>query len=449
LTGGTKNRSATVTPWVNISLQNFHYKLKQVHHGSRFSLRINRLAHGNLCNSFYFYKVAKVDYKIRSTKQNIVSVYVRFRINSKQDYKVRLPIKVNRNQWVRSEQQLKSIKGNNQNEVINTKLAKLKSDLLYHYNHQILNNQPVDLNWYKATLHSLLTMSTVVGLECSTNFSKYVEYYVSKEKPSDRKIAMLRNKVPSTVNIGQIDCNWLTTFCDDMVKKGYSENYVGKQVQLIRRVIKHASRHSIAIKQEIFDFKKPSRSTMDVYLNELEIKRLFEHTCSSDRLNNVRKLFLVGCTTGLRVSDLMQIHAHLVDEDFLQISQIVKTKQPLIIPLDPRVKKFIPELRPISAPRFNLYIKELCKEVGINKTVKGYKRNKQNKHVFGSYPKYQLIRSHTMRRSFASNLYGKVPTVVIMAITGHTTERSFLTYIKKPQREFAEQLGAYYSKKYN
>jgi hypothetical protein len=49
-----------------------------------------------------------------------------------------------------------------------------------------------------------------------------------------------------------------------------------------------------------------------------------------------------------------------------------------------------------------------------------------------------------MRRSFASNLYGKVPTVVIMAITGHTTEKSFLTYIKKPQRDFAERLKEYY-----
>jgi integrase len=391
--------------------------------------------------------VANVIFKIRSTKQSEASVYLRLRINRQQDYKVRLPIRVNRNQWVASAQQLKTIKGNNQNEVINTKLAKLKSDLLYHYNHQILNNQPVDLNWLKATLNSLLTMSSVVGLECATNFSKYVEYYISKEKPSDRKISMLRNKVPSSVNIAHIDNSWLAQFCEDMVSQGYSENYVGKQVQLIRRVVKHASHHGIAIKHEIFDFKKPSRPTLDVYLNEAEIQRLFDHNCSSERLNNVRKLFLVGCTTGLRISDLMQIHNHLVDDNFLQISQIVKTKQPLIIPLDPRVKKFIPELRPISAPKFNLYIKELCKEVGITQKVKGYVRNKQNKYVHGYYPKYLLIRSHTMRRSFASNLYGKVPTVVIMAITGHTTEQSFLTYIKKPQREFAEQLGAYYQNK--
>ena len=86
--------------------------------------------------------------------------------------------------------------------------------------------------------------------------------------------------------------------------------------------------------------------------------------------------------------------------------------------------------------------------MGITQKVKGYVRNKQNMYVQGYYPKHLLIRSHTMRRSFASNLYGKVPTVVIMAITGHTTEQSFLTYIKKPQREFAEQLGAYYSKQF-
>ena len=49
-----------------------------------------------------------------------------------------------------------------------------------------------------------------------------------------------------------------------------------------------------------------------------------------------------------------------------------------------------------------------------------------------------------MRRTFATNLYGKLPTMVIMAITGHTTEKSFLTYIKKPQRDFAERLKEYY-----
>ena len=78
--------------------------------------------------------------------------------------------------------------------------------------------------------------------------------------------------------------------------------------------------------------------------------------------------------------------------------------------------------------------------------IKKHTRGKDNKRILGVYPKYKLISSHTMRRSFASNLYGKVPTIVIMAITGHTTEKSFLTYIKKPQRDFAERLKDYYLK---
>jgi hypothetical protein len=37
--------------------------------------------------------------------------------------------------------------------------------------------------------------------------------------------------------------------------------------------------------------------------------------------------------------------------------------------------------------------------------------------------------------------------MVIMAITGRSTEKSFLTYIKKPQRDFAERLKEYYLEK--
>ena len=48
----------------------------------------------------------------------------------------------------------------------------------------------------------------------------------------------------------------------------------------------------------------------------------------------------------------------------------------------------------------------------------------------GLYPKYELITSHTCRRSFASNWYGKLPNSAIMAATGHSKEEDFLRYIK-------------------
>ena len=109
----------------------------------------------------------------------------------------------------------------------------------------------------------------------------------------------------------------------------------------------------------------------------------------------------------MRVSDLMRVKNYKITNGFIEI-QAKKTKQPLIIPIDPRVKEFFSKIRIISDVKFNKYLKEMCQIVGINEPTKGYIRNKQNKRVLGIYPKYKLITSHTMRRSFATNLYGKV-----------------------------------------
>ena len=45
------------------------------------------------------------------------------------------------------------------------------------------------------------------------------------------------------------------------------------------------------------------------------------------------------------------------------------------------------------------------------------------------FEKYELIRSHTCRRSFATNHYDKLSNKIIMAVTGHATEKMLLNYI--------------------
>lgn len=55
-----------------------------------------------------------------------------------------------------------------------------------------------------------------------------------------------------------------------------------------------------------------------------------------------------------------------------------------------------------------------------------------------TFPKYDLITTHTARRSFATNAYlAGVPTIAILKITGHKTEQAFLKYIKVSQEENA------------
>jgi integrase len=114
--------------------------------------------------------------------------------------------------------------------------------------------------------------------------------------------------------------------------------------------------------------------------------------------------------------------------------------------------------RRIADQRFNDFIKKVCKEVGIKNIVEGSKmteirvidENEKEKIIhrkkFGKYPKYELVSSHVCRRSFATNLYGKIDTLTIMKITGHKTEKQFLEYIKITPKEYAEKLKDFWKK---
>lgn len=58
-----------------------------------------------------------------------------------------------------------------------------------------------------------------------------------------------------------------------------------------------------------------------------------------------------------------------------------------------------------------------------------------------TFKKWELITTHTVWRSFATNAYlQNVPTISIMKITGHRTEKSFLKYIKISKEDNANKL---------
>ena len=63
----------------------------------------------------------------------------------------------------------------------------------------------------------------------------------------------------------------------------------------------------------------------------------------------------------------------------------------------------------------------------------------------GEYEKWELVSSHIGRRSFATNYYGKIPTVFLKYATGHKTEEMFLKYIGKKSQDMALELSEYFT----
>ena len=80
---------------------------------------------------------------------------------------------------------------------------------------------------------------------------------------------------------------------------------------------------------------------------------------------------------------------------------------------------------------FNKYLKVIMKEIGLNDLVT-YSFTKGGKLVTVTREKWELISSHTARRSAATNMYltGRMKTFEIMKLTGHRSEQNFFRYIR-------------------
>ena len=188
-------------------------------------------------------------------------------------------------------------------------------------------------------------------------------------------------------------------------------------------------------------------------LNEEEIQTIFEHDFSDKPyLDNARNWLIIGVWTGARVGDLLNLTSNNVRNGFIEYTA-QKTGQKIILPLHWQVKQILDNHNgnfpgQISSQRFNDYIKIVCEKTGLIDEVQGSKLTELKKGVWrkqkNTFQKWELVSSHICRRSFATNHYGQLPTPVIMAVTGHTTEKMFLKYIGKTAKDNAEALNQFW-----
>lgn len=258
----------------------------------------------------------------------------------------------------------------------------------------------------------------------------------------------------SILKITDINLNFHKQFTSFLkVKKKYSNTVIEKNISTIKGFVKEAKSYgydtSAEVENKKFTFRRDE--PIDTYLNIKEIDLIFNLDLShSESLDNVRDIFIIGLWTGLRISDLKRINQFLFKNNTIVISETEKTGAKVEIPIHPQVKQILEKRngalpKIISSQKFNEYIKEVCKLAGITELTLGNIKNpKTNRKEKGYYPKYQLISSHTARRSFATNHYGKLPDNTIMAITTHKSHTQFMKYIKTTQEEHLEKVAKFW-----
>lgn len=242
-----------------------------------------------------------------------------------------------------------------------------------------------------------------------------------------------------------IDMAFFFAFTKFLGSGNYSTNYLNKIVGTFKTILNDAKERGY----NTFDHYRSKKfriarvKTTKVYLNEDELIRLFNHPFKDKHLRNYADLFLFGAWSSFRVSDFRKVIQQNVENykgrDIIKL-QTAKTKKPIAVPLHDGIKKII-ELRgfpkSVSNQKLNEYIKVACKEAGIDKEIVRY-TSRNSEQLSEVVPKYEMITSHTARRSFATNMFLRgYPVSLIKEFMGHSSEKMTWSYIAAPEDETA------------
>ena len=244
--------------------------------------------------------------------------------------------------------------------------------------------------------------------------------------------------------------------------KNYRYNTIPASFSLLKVWLNEAERQGMIKDVTYKSYRSKSVEVTNIYLTEDEISRLYALDIpmlkskgiidAKSNMEETRDLFIIGCWTGLRQSDLNHLEKALFDVEADEPTITVlteKTAEMVKIPMHKYIKELYIKYGGVfpkmcHKSRFNEHLKELGRLAEINDDVI-IPENRGGKITPIKYKKYQLIKSHTARRSFATNLYLKgAPTISIMKLTGHTTESNFMKYIKVTREENAQLMQQFF-----
>lgn len=404
---------------------------------------------------------------------NPSTIYVRFKHGRKYDFTKTTSLIVDPKYWNNSKGTVKQIADFEDKINLQNSLNNLNSLIKNRFNDSYANGSIINSDWLETLIKNHFDQNDETDFNY---FIDYAEYYretlkskvlkngntgvkeatKKKCKTIINKISDFETHIKKRIKLIDIDAKFHKDFIHFLHNTQLLNfNTIGKYLLFVKTICLDAKKYGLKVSPDLEngEFRQTKEKVLFITLNENEIQKIFEHDFSeSSYLDNARNWLIIGVWTGARVSDLLKFTKSNITGDFIEYTA-KKTAQKIILPLHPQVKFILNELngefpRELSSQKFNDYIKIVCENVGINEMILGSKKTKIKKKVWrqetGMFKKSLLVSTHICRRSFATNHYGKLPTPVIMTVTGHTTEKMFLSYIGKTAKDNADILNEFW-----
>lgn len=277
-------------------------------------------------------------------------------------------------------------------------------------------------------------------------FDKYLSHLKSNDqidtykklKTVKGKLLKLSKSKKVLLAFNELNQNFIDMYIEFLSKKEkLTNNTINKYIDNLKMFINWAVAREYYTHNPISKAKKlKSFQSEIIFLTEEELKNIEQLDLSHDKeKEKYRDIFIFGCYTGQRFSDYSTFDYNEVVGDFWERRQI-KTKGKSItrIPLHPKAKNIIEKYRPTGFPKFDIHtlnrnLKIIAELASIDDKIKIVKYQGNNR-IEKAYSKYELITTHTARRTFITlSLLKGMSIEAIMKISGHSSYKEFKKYL--------------------
>lgn len=270
--------------------------------------------------------------------------------------------------------------------------------------------------------------------------------YKSQYKVLMKHVNDFSKKYDCMIYTNSVTEDFIEDFIGYLRDKNMRNNTVKGLIEKIKAMTKKAGNYGYAVNRTFDEISVPEEDTCSIALSMNDITRIYYYTGLTKKQEKIRDLFIVGCLTGMRYSDYSTLTSDNIQKDII-VKKTKKTGVTVHVPVHSYIKELLDKYdgelpKDISIQHFNRSIKTICKKIGLTDKVV-FTRTVGHNVVTDTYEMWQVISSHTARRSAATNMYnsGRMKTLQIMLITGHTTEKNFFRYIKIGREENAKNIS--------
>lgn len=420
--------------------------------------------------------MANVKYFIKNTK-NPTTLYVRFSVSRDVFFRKSTQLQVNPKFFNQKIGKIKNVENYVGGADLEAVLANLRGNIISSYNSQNANGGSLESDWFSNIINKFFKRVEDNNLE---QLEKYANHYVEKlpfKANSNgtvgcstvtirkyttilRKITAFQKYTKRKYRVSDVGLDFRNEFLRFLIdEQKLASNTAGRYLKFVKTICLDARRNGHRVHNQLESVKGYIVKTDKIILSFDEIEMIYNAELNDEKLDVARDWFIIGCFLGQRVSDLLVLtSANIVSKKDLRLVELIqqKTKKRVSVLLHPKVESILKKYDGEFPPRltntvdsnkiyFNRLIKIVAKDSGITDVVYGGKfSNKTKRKIWDNYPKWQLVSSHIMRRSFASNFYGDIPTALLISVTGHSAEKEFLNYVGKSSIDYAGQLAQYW-----